>query len=478
MSRNSPKWDRLRARISGDLVLPSDANYPQARQLASAQFDNIYPQAIANCKNANDVRECVLFAQHYNVHTAIRSGGHSFIGASSTRGLVINLSRINHVMPGSSTVRVGPGARAVDIVTALTPYGITVPGGFCPTVCPGGFLSGGGMGWQFRKYGPACDRVVSAQVVLADGRVVTCSEREHENLYWALRGGGGGNFGVVTDFELAPTHEIRVGYFTLTWPWNQADHVLSCFQQWAANTSPDLAPRAGVLLADAKPGAVAKVMVTGVHFDTAEQLQTDLGLLTNIVGAPPATRMVDELAYDKAMMRQFGCESSSVAQCHLTGTNPEAILPRSAFTLNRSRMFDNAVPQSGFDKILAAFDANRTAGQYRYLGFLALGKNANLLAPDATAYVHRNAQLHGVFTVGLESTFPPADECAAARSWVRGGLDAMDLYSDKHTYVNYPDLDLTDWTSAYYGQNYRRLGEVKRRYDPHNFFRVPQGIRY
>ncbi|MDT0260875.1 FAD-binding oxidoreductase [Jatrophihabitans lederbergiae] len=469
-------WDQLRRHLTGRLVLPSDEAYEQAHRLAAAQFDSIFPQAVALCATERDVATCIAFAQQHSLPSAVRSGGHSFAGFSTSEGLVIDLSGFRQVTVGSSSVHVGPAAQMVDVVTALSPHGLAVPGGFCPTVCPGGFISGGGMGWMYRKYGPACDRVLSARVVLANGHTVTASPRQNPDLYWAIRGGGGGNFGVIVDYELAPTTETRVGYFTLTWPWAQADHVLTQLQEWFTNTSPDLAPRAGILLSNAAPGAVPTVIVTGVHFGSRATLDADLAELVSMIGSAPATRVVDELSYQQASMRQFGCQNDSVEQCHLSGANPEALLPRQQFVLNRSRMHDKAISDSGFDGILTAFDADRRAGQYRYLGLLSLGKNANRPAPGDTAYVHRRSSLFSVFTAGLSSATPSSDDRAAAVDWARGGFRAIDAHSNGHTYVNYPDTELANWEWAYYGTNYPRLLEVKHAYDPHRFFRFSQSV--
>ncbi|WNV87813.1 FAD-binding oxidoreductase [Umezawaea sp. Da 62-37] len=467
-------WSGLRRGLAGDLVLPSDPRYDRARRLASAEFDAIRPRAVAQCETEADVSLCLRFAQDRGIPVTTRSGGHSFAGWSTGEGLVVDLSRMDSVRVGEHSVRLGPAAQAVDVVSALAPHGVTVPAGFCPTVCPGGFVTGGGMGWQFRKYGPASDRLLSARVVLADGRAVVASAERNPDLLWALRGGGGGNFGIVTDFEMKPTVEPSVVHFTLNWPWDSADTVLNRWQDWAEHTDAALAPRAGLLLDDAAPGAVPRVIVTGVHFGTTAEATAALDELVSLVGSPPTGRVVEHLSYERAMMRQFGCENSSVAQCHLTGANPEALLPRSVFVRHRSRMFADPVPASGVDDLLRAFDADRAAGQYRWLGFLSLGKNANTVPRDATAYVHRDATLFAVYTVGLADPTPEAR--AAGLSWVDGGFAAMDPHSNGRTYVNYPDTSLPDWRDAYYGSNHDRLVRVKRRYDPHGLFRLPHGV--
>ncbi|MEV5546667.1 FAD-binding oxidoreductase [Streptomyces sp. NPDC052309] len=472
--RTTTGWEQLRAGLRGDLVLPHEAGYDQARQLASAQWDHLRPQAVAYCESAQDVSTCIRFAQDHGLHTAIRSGGHSFTGWSTTEGLVINLTRLNGTRVCGTTVRVGPAAQMVDIVTALAPHGLAVPGGFCPTVCPGGFVTGGGHGWQHRKYGPASDRLVSAQVVLADGRVVTASAQENSDLLWALRGGGGGNFGVVTAFDLAPTRVPVATTFTVTWPWDKAPQMLAGYQQWAQAGAPELAPDAVLSLPDATPGNAPVALVTGAYLGPKETLETSLRELAALVGSAPATRQVDELPYDKAMMQRFGCADLTTQQCHTAGAG--AALPRTAYTKNRGRMFSRPLPASGIDDLLTAFDARRRSGQNRYVSLMALGKNANQVAPDATAYVHRDAVFTSVFGIDLTTATPTPEEESAAQDWVDGCFAATDPHSNGRSYVNYPDPKLTDWASAYYGQNLPRLTQVKRHYDPHGFFRFPHAL--
>jgi hypothetical protein len=265
--------------------------------------------------------------------------------------------------------------------------------------------------------------------------------------------------------------------FTLTWPWQQALTVLSRWQQWAEQTPPDLAPRAGLLLNDATAGAVPTVVVTGVHLGHRAAADSLLDELVGLVGSTPTGRSVEELPYQEALMRQFGCGTSTAAQCHLIGTEPEASLPRASFVLHRGRMIADAVPDAGLEAMITAFDADRRAGQYRWLGFTSLGKNANLVPTRATAYVHRDATIFGLYTVGLPTPQPGAEEHAAAVAWVDGGFDAMEPHTTHRSYVNYPDAALPDAPRSYYGENLPGLIRVKRRYDPYDCFHLPQGVR-
>lgn len=472
----STSWASLEQALTGDLMLPGETGYEGARKLASAQFDSIYPQAVAYCETEQDVSTCLRFAQDNGIHLAVRSGGHSYGGWSTTEGLVLNLTRMKHVVAGASEVRVGPGAQFVDVVQQMAPHGLTIPGGFCPTVSPGGFISGGGTGWQFRKFGPASDRLRSARVVLADGRAVTASANYNADLFWALRGGGGGNFGVVTDFRMAPTSIQRVGHYTLTWTWNDAQRAVAGFLDWAAQASADLACGALIRMADARPGAVPMIIVSGVHFGTMAALEGELAALTGLIGTAPATRVVQDLSYDKAMMRVFGCEDKTADACHTTGSSPDAMLPRTTYIKNRGRFFNRTMPQTGIDQMLAAFDADRRAGQARVISLLGLGKNANIPAVDSTAWVHRDAQYSATITTTLSPSFMTDEDKAAGGQWLDGVFNAVDPYSNSRSYVNFPDPELQNWADAYYGSNLPRLSSIKRRYDPYGFFTFAQSI--
>ncbi|MFD0488913.1 FAD-binding oxidoreductase [Saccharopolyspora spinosporotrichia] len=473
----SPRgWRRLGEELTGRLVLPSDADYDLARQLASAQFDSIRPRAIAYCQTAEDVRTCVRFAQDHDIHATPRSGGHSFTGWSTTEGLVIDVSRLKQVRVEGDRVRLGAGGQADDVATALAPHGVSLPAGLCPTVSAGGFITGGGLGWQTRMFGPASDQVVSAEVVLADGRIVRCSDRENADLYWALRGGGGGNFGIVTEFEMAAGTVTRAATFSLSWPFDAAAEVISSWQRWIGAAPERLASGMGVLLRDAEPAAVPKVLVSGAFFGPRAELEELVGALVSEAGSQPLTRTVAEKTYHEALMALYGCAGKTVDQCDLVGHNPEATLPRENYVRHRSRMFNRPWPRSGVDDALAAFDADRRAGQYRWLGLLSLGGNANKPAENATAYVHRDAEFFSVYSLGLNAGHTGEEDRRAGELWVDGGFAAFDPHSNGRTYSNYPDTELPDWRTAYYGRNHPRLAAIKKKYDPHGFFRFPQAV--
>lgn len=470
-----PDWEVLRRHLDGDVVLPGDAEYDRARKIYIGYFDRVRPQAVAYLENTQDVRTALKFAQDNGIRPTIRSGGHSFGGYSVSDGLVLNLSRLNSIRIGARTVHVGPAAQQVDIVQQVAPKGIAVAGGICPGVCPGGFVQGGGLGWMTRKYGMACDTLVSAQVVLADGRTVRVSQNENPDLFWAIRGGGGGNFGVVTGYELKSFGVRSMVNFHLTWPAGAAKRLMAAWQDWVIGGPRELGAALGIQMTDAGKEAV-DLMVYGAWLGRPDQFPALLDSLISKAGSAPATRDIQELSYRDAMMSWYGCADLTPEQCHTVGYTPEAKLPRENFATDRNRMFSGAIPEQGLEDMLNVFYADRLPGQFRYLSLFAFGGAANDVDRTATAYVHRDTEFYAGYSVGLSTPNPTPEAESAARAWNDKAFAVIDPLSNKESYLNFIDPSLTDWKSSYYAENYARLARIKQSYDPHRLFSFKQGI--
>lgn len=469
-------WNQLRDNLQGQLVLPSDTDYGTAKQLDQIQFDDINPQAIAYCASTADVALCLKFAQDNGVPIAARSGGHSAGGYSTTMGLVIDVSRLNSITLGNGTATLGGGAQLVDVTSQLAPSGLTISGGFCPTIAVGGYLHGGGVGLLTRSIGIASDKVTAAQVVLASGKVVTASPRENHDLYWAIRGGGGGNFGIVTSYTITPTPVTQLAVGTLTWAYDEALDMLDGWSQWLPDAPRTIGGGITITLADAAPGNTPAASILLASVGTSAELDTEVERLIGLVGSAPAAKNVAAAPFQAVMMNFYGCGSSPVEQCHRVDATPEGQLPRPAFGVERGRLFSQAMPRDGWAKALAVFDTERIAGQNHQLQVTALGGAANDLPRTATAYVHRDSQFVVNF---LASNFvaPVSDEAkAAAGRFADNGFAVLDPYSNHETYQNFIDPRLEDWRNSYYAENYPRLTLVKATYDPHNVFRFAQSV--
>jgi FAD/FMN-containing dehydrogenase len=472
----STPWSQLTRSFGGQLVLPSDPFYATAKQLELGNFDAVTPQAIAYCTSASDVSLAVRFAQDNTLPVAVRSGGHNYGGYSTGPGLVIDLSRMNAVTVGDGTVTIGPGAMNVDILNALAPHQLVVSEGGCPTVAAGGFLQGGGFGLLTRSTGMACDAVTSAQVVLADGRTVTASPTSNPDLFWAIRGGGGGNFGIVTRYSVTPHAGDQVLMTNLIFPYDRSPDVLHGVAQWLVDAPRTIGGGAYVVQADASPGTVPAVNVMLASRGTQDELTAEAARLLALTGAP-TTRQDAALTYQALEMLIFGCGGLTGDQCRRSEKTTTGVLTRPAYALERSRFGAAPFTAAQWTDVMSAFDAGRHSGQARYLDLHMFGGAANDPARTATAYVHRDS----LFAVNYRAFINDpaavtAENTASAKSWVDGGFATVDPLSNKESYQNWMDAELVDWKQSYYAENYARLAAVKRARDPYGFFRFAQGI--
>ncbi|WP_407842041.1 FAD-binding oxidoreductase (plasmid) [Streptomyces sp. DSM 116496] len=475
---STPWWSWLDLQLDGRLVLPSHAEYPVAKQLELAQFDVINPQAIAYCKTPADVSNAILFARDEGLQFAVRSGGHNYAGASTTTGLVIDVSEMNSIKFGTNnSVTIGPGALNIDVLNTLATKGLSLSSGGCPTVAAGGFLQGGGLSFMTRSLGVGCDSVKSAQVVLANGSIVTASATKNSDLYWAIRGGGGGNFGVVTSYELT-AHVIGpllVSY--LFFPYERSAEILDASTRWLVNAPRSISGGAYITLPDAAPGAVPTTVVTLVSRGTSAELAAETARLLAMTGQPVGRNDMTT-SYQNLMLNIFGCGSLSQDACRRSEKTTTGQLTRPAFGVERMRMVSQPLPLSGWTDVMTAFDAHRAAGQRRTLEIHWFGGAANDVAASATAYPHRDT----LFCVSYRSTTADAANAtpagkAVAQQWVDGGFAAVNPHSNGGTYVNYMDPALQDWKQSYYGANYSRLVTVKKKYDPARIFNsTPQSV--
>ncbi|WP_433236266.1 FAD-binding oxidoreductase [Actinomadura nitritigenes] len=468
-------WESLRRALGGDLVTPSDPGYEPASQSALRQFDHIRPQGIAFCESAEDVRAVLGFAQHNGLRAVPRSGGHSYGGYSTTTGVILDVSRMNAIGRRGANVVLGAGVQQVDTLHRLGAHGLALVGGVCPNVALGGFVQGGGLGWLTRRYGLASDRLVAASVVLPDGRSVTASAREHPDLFWALQGNGGGNFGVVTAYELAPVELDSMVMYHLVWPWDRAARLVEGWAPWMLEAPRELAGSVTVVEGDEPPGGPMLEM-HGAYLGTEDALARRLDALTGTLGFAPLSRNVETKSYYDAMMASYLCEGLSVEQCHRVGYSPEAMLPRENFFQHRNRMFRGALASGQVERLLDAFAGPRPKGQFRLLYLDAFGGAEGDRERTATAYVHRDARMLAGFAVSLTDPGFTAEDVAVSKRWLADGFEVLDPGSLHESYQNFMDPDLTDWRASYYAENYMRLREVRRQYDPHRFFRFERGI--
>jgi FAD/FMN-containing dehydrogenase len=461
-----PRLRTLARAVNGPVITPASRSYGHARLVYNERFDAVHPLGIVQPVSVEDVRRVIAWAKKTGVSLAIRSGGHSYAGYSTTQGLVVDLQRLNAIsLNPSGLATIGAGARMIDVEAALANRGRAIPAGSCASVGIGGLALGGGVGLASRKFGTTSDNIVSFGIVTADGRYRICSASDEPNLYWACRGGGGGNFGIVTHFVFR-THAVApVSYFFAGWPWAQAAEVVRAWQAFAPH-APDELFSICALQTDANE---PRVQAFGQFMGSQRQLRALLKPLARVAGF---RLTLGSSSYLDAQLRWAGCLGKSLAQCHLVGDTPAGTLGRARF-VGKSDYVNAPLSKAAAETIVRWINRAQSEG----FGSAALlldsyGGAINRVPRDATAFVHRNALCSGQY---LAYWRRPSD-AARALTWLRGFYAVMRPYVSGFAYQNYIDRDLKTWRHAYYATNYSRLRTVKTRVDPEWLFRFPQGI--
>jgi FAD/FMN-containing dehydrogenase len=469
-------WTALAHDLAGPLVRPGDRSYPVDSWLFDPRFDQIHPAGIAYVKNAHDVGTCLAFVRKFGVKFAARSGGHSYAGWSKSTGLVIDVENLKGVQVNGSIANVGAGTRLVDFYNGLAAHGKAVPGGSCPTVGIAGLVLGGGVGVTARAYGLTCDKLASLNIVTADGKALTCSPHENSDLYWACRGGGGGNFGVATWFQFSTVPAPSPVVFFLSWPWSQAARVVAAWQSWAPG-APD-ALWSNMHLAAAPGGGTPTVQVGGCYLDGITGAANLIHQLYAKVGSNPSGYFLNQYSFLDAMLLEAGCSRIGYQGCHLPWYAPGGQLGRQP-QFAKSAYFSRPLSGNGIATLLRGINNMRSvrgaAGGVGGVAFDALGGQVNRVSPAATAFVHRNALFGAQYTTDWTSGAAQSG-ISNQHAWLRSFWASMQPYANGQAYQNYIDPDLANWSSAYYGQNYPRLQAVKRKYDPARLFDFPQAI--
>ncbi len=466
-----PALAELAKKLSGPVVSPSSRDYDQARLLFNTRFDSVTPRGIAYCESTGDVQRAIAWARQHGVRVAVRAGGHGYGGYSTTEGLVLDVSRLDRIEVDAAarTSFVGAGSLLIDVYSKLAAHGVTIPAGSCPTVGVAGLALGGGIGFSSRKLGLTCDSIRALRIVTADGRALVCDAKRNADLFWACRGGGGGNFGVVTSF-LFRTHPIgSVSYFTIDWPWEHARAVVGAWQAWAPHAPDELFSVCSLRATAAGP----RISVSGQHFGSKQSL---LALLKPIRGAAPTARVqVGAGPFMKAVKIWAGC-TGTVDECHLEGSSPEGTLQRWTFK-GKSDYVDRALPAAAVDRIVRAIEARQAQPRLGRASILldAHGGAINRVPAAATAFVHRDT-LFSCQYLAFWGDRDPGQVASANLAWLTRLYADLRPFVSGAAYQNYADPQLGNWRSAYYGRNLPRLVAIKRRYDPRSFFRFPQGI--
>ena len=448
-------WRNLTAALEGDVVLPGSPRYDEARRPQIPRFHDVRPEGVVLCRTPADVVEAIAFARRLSIEIAVRSGGHDFAGRSSGPGMVLDLTPMHSLEVSDGLASVGPGFRLGDLYAALAQHEVTIPAGCGATVGIGGQVLGGGLGLLGRSRGLTLDQLVAAEVVLADGRVVECDERRHEDLFWALRGAGAQGLGVVTRLTLRTVPEPAATSFHLKWPYERASALIGAWQEWSP-TGPDELAASLLVTVGGEAGADPVVHLFGSMLGSETETAALLDEFVSVAGADPVSS-------EHAHMR-YGSLKNYLAERGPGDQEDEDGRP-----YMKSEFVREPLPTGAVKALVELFGRGRRPGEARKLDFMPWGGAYNRVPVAATAFPHREELFLLEHSVVVPAGFD-AGATKAARAWLSDSWELVHPSGSGGVYANFPDTDLADEQRAYWGGNLERVRRVKEKYDPERVF--------
>ena len=441
---------RLGEVLSGPVLLAGDPGYDDARRVHNGLIDK-RPAVIARCLHTADVADAVNFGRNEGAEISVRGGGHNVAGKAVTEGgLMIDLSLMKgiHVDPSRSIARVQPGVTVGELDRGTAAFGLATPSGVVSSTGIAGLTLGGGIAWLMGKHGMAVDNLRSAEVVLASGDVVTAGEDNDPDLFWALRGGGG-NFGVVTSFEYRTHPLASVLGGPVLHPLAAAPQLFSFYREFAADLPDELSTQAVFLHAPDGSGAKLCGIAVCHAGDERDRAEADVRPLRRF--GSPAVDMIERMPYPAV------------------NTGVDWLSPKGSLRYWKSAFFSE-LSDPAVEVMTRAFD--QAPSQLCALVVEDFHGAVTRVAPTATAYPHREPG-YNFFLISQWTEPAKTDKCIA---WARETFDALSPYMADRCYTNYLSAEDYDRVRHAYGPNYKRLVELKRRYDPDNLFRLNQNI--
>jgi len=449
--------EEFKLNLRGQLILPGDEDYDEACKIYNAMIER-RPGLIARCADVGDVMAAVNFARENDVLVAIRGGGHNGPGLGTCDdGLVIDMSAIKYtrVDPQTRTVQVGGGCTSGDVDHATHAFGLAVPTGVVSTTGVGGLTLGGGHGYLTRKYGLTIDNLLGADMVLADGSFVTVSAEENPDLFWAIRGGGG-NFGVVTEFrfQLHPVHTI-VGGPTL-WHQEQTTEVMQWFRDFMQEAPEDLY------------GFLAILMVPpGPPFPEELHMKKMCGVVWCYTGPEEKAEEVFQPIRDFGPPAMYGIQPMPYPALQ---TAFDALYPPGLQWYWKGD-FVNELTDEAID--LHVKHGYEMPSFHSTMHLYPIDCKAHQVGPEETPWEYRQAKWSKVIA-GVD---PDPANSEAISTWAKEYWEALHPHSAGGAYVNFMMEEGEERVKATYGANYERLSTIKQKYDPANLFRVNQNIK-
>jgi FAD/FMN-containing dehydrogenase len=477
----------LASALRGRLLLPGARGYDPARLVWNSRFDDARPVAIARVADRADVRTAVDFARDHGLRATARNGAHSFACYSTGDGLIVDVSRLDgvQIQAGRERARLGAGATVLPTYQALWRQRRAISGGTCPTVGVTGLTAGGGLGVLSRRYGLTCDRLLGVEIVTADGRLRRASGRENSDLYWATRGGGGGNFGIITSLTFAPVPvDNPFTHAEYVFPWRASERLLAAWQDWLPTSPRETWSAVEMLTQDPRQAASPTIELEIVHAGTEPQTRAVAADLLGAVGVAPLAEDIHSGPFVDEE-HDFYCKGLRPSECAIAGKSPAGEFPRAALYA-KSDVASGPWPAEGLATLVDGMrrrQDDRTLTPREFNPAHTVGKliieaadgAVNSIAPDATAFVHRGS----LFVIQYQARWrhhAPREVADANIEWTHDLYGRTKPYRSGSAYQDYIDPELDDWERAYYGANLPRLRRVKAKYDPDDFFRFAQSI--
>ncbi|RLD86157.1 MAG: oxidoreductase [Bacteroidetes bacterium] len=447
--------EEFASQIRGTMVFPTDEIYDEERKIYNGMIDK-HPGLIVKCVDVADVISCVNFGRENNLLIAVRGGGHNGGGLGLCNdGLVIDLSGLKFVRVNTAdkTVRVGGGNIWGEVDHATHPFGLAVPAGIISTTGVGGLTLGGGVGHLSRKYGLTIDNLLEADMVLADGSFVTVSANQNEDLFWAIRGGGG-NFGIVISFKFQ-AHDVKMVFGGPTlWPIDKTEEIMSWYHDFINNAPDEL------------NGFITTMVIPGPPFPDHLHNKHFCGIIWCYVGD---LEKAEEVFKPILEMNPF-FEHVFEMPYPTVQTLFDGLLPPGFQWYWRADFFNELVPE--LQKVHKEYGTNIPT-PLSQMHLYPISGAASRVGKEETPWAYRDAKYAGVI-VGVD---PDPANANKITQWCKDYFDATHPFSSGGAYSNFMMEEGQERVQASYKHNYERLSEIKGKYDPNNLFRVNQNIQ-
>jgi FAD/FMN-containing dehydrogenase len=469
-SVNSPKPPALNLpKIDGRIIVPGTVGYDEARRDYNARF-NVSPDSILFCNSESDVIKAVKWARQNKIAVSVRSGGHSYEAFSLIdKGAVIDVSDMTNITVNAAKTlaKVQSGVTLLPLCETLWEKRVVIPVGSCATVGIAGSTLGGGYGLLARSMGLTCDNLAGVRMVNSHGDIVVANEHQNSDLLWACRGGGGGNFGIVTEFTFRLHPIENVSIVRLRWKWQEAAEVMRAWQDWAYQIDDKMT---SILTVSSK--TAASLLGLAMCLGSPARAQSILKPL--LAKVKPERFSVTSMPFIKAQ-REF---SGLPTKKHNGAANADSEPPPEPVHMHLHERFKGtsdyvraALDDSAITTIIDAL--SESPSDSSCVQFDCYGGAIGRVPVKDTAFCHRGDTR---YCLHYQISWSQAAHDSSNVNWINDFRKDMQPHVSGYTYQNYCDHNVDNWLHSYYGENLTRLISVKRKYDPDNFFRFPQSI--